>query len=788
MNLWQSRLAKKMVLVLLALLLLVVSLTAFLSYRIVTGRLNHEVANANMELLRQIDQKLKLIMEELDRSAIRLLKHEEVRKFFDMDMEEGERQANKRLIEALLNDMMQRSDYVFSVDLYSYVKKQKISANSNTAEDVPENFGWIEQFYAADGFQSWYPTRKLTLDVANFPVYQDVITSVRTYPLLHSPGYRRGAIAVSVKQEALYGLVQELDRYPAPELSFVIDRTGQVILHPDYRTVGKNMGEVPYIARLLQSGSDGFFTADVGDARSSIFHFGSEYTGWSIIRVVPAVELNKPLVHIRNMLLAVSVMLFCAAALAAVFVSRWTFKPVNRFIASMSRKLKAHHLRGFDGRYSDEFVYFETMMQDVLSDSEKLQKQIKESKPFMKWRLLMNILTNDLAGYRNMDAYMELVGIRLYDGCFVVMSIQLDNQHEIKSARDLHLYAYALCNIAEEIVGAEHRGAAMEWEDGRCAVIVSFEDAEDEAKLAIRAVAVADMIKRSVRDYLRRTVTIGIGGIVYSVPDISLSYKQSLEALKYRLITGGNTVITADDILDMHNAEYTKLFAMMDGIVDSLKLPDAAKLRSLTAQWFDAFGKYGVPPDTIKHMVVQLLMRAAVTAEELGAKRDNREKPDGSPSIGEMLGRCERLEQIRDMADATLGEYVERIAARRFNRDRNEWMDAVIDFVRNHYALSDLSLHYIADEFHVSVSHLSRLFKEYTGDNFIDYLTELRVGKAKELLAESNWKIRDIAERVGYTHDTSFTRIFKKFTGLTPSEYREREWAKRSPLRLAQKK
>ncbi|GAA3412974.1 helix-turn-helix domain-containing protein [Paenibacillus hodogayensis] len=785
MNVLQTRLTKKLFLILLALLLVAVSLTAFLSYRIVTGRLQHEMANANMELLRQIDEKLKLVLKDIDRNMIRLLKKEEVRKFFDIEMGEGERKANQAAIDNLLNDMIQRSDALFSVDLYSYVKQQKRSATTNTDETAAENYEWIGQFYSADGFQSWLPTRKLILDNKNFPLYQDVVTSVRTYPLLHSPGYRRGAAAVSIKQEALYNLVQDAERYPGPELSFVIDRTGQVILHPDFKKVGQHVGEIPYIAKLLKNGKEGSFVTDVDTARSSVFYFTSEYTGWKLIRIVPVMALNKPLVHTRNTLLAVSVLLFAAAALAAVLVSRWTFKPINRFIFSMSRKLRFHPLHGNEGRYSDEFDHLETMMQDVLIDSERLEKQIKESKPLMRWRLLMKMLTNDSGGFRNMNSYLDLVGVRLYDGCFVVMSIQFDNRHEIASARDLHLYAYALCNIAEEIVNAEHKGAAMEWEEGRCAVIVSFEDKDNEERLAVRAVAVADQIKHGVHKSLKKTVTIGVGGIVYAMPDISLSYKQSMEALKYRLIIGGNMVITADEILDSRNGEYNGLFAMMDSTIDSLKQSDAAKLQSQVAHWFESLARSNVPPDTLNHLVVQLLMRAAVIADEIGMKP---EESDAGPTMEEVLSRCERLEQIREFTDATLSEYIRRIAARRNNRDKNEKIEEMVQFIQHNYKLSDLSLHYLSDKFQISLSHLSRMFKEYTGDNFIDYLTELRVAKAKELLTGSGGKIRDVAERVGYTHDTSFIRIFKKFTGLTPSEYREREGGKPNSPALAQKK
>jgi YesN/AraC family two-component response regulator len=67
---------------------------------------------------------------------------------------------------------------------------------------------------------------------------------------------------------------------------------------------------------------------------------------------------------------------------------------------------------------------------------------------------------------------------------------------------------------------------------------------------------------------------------------------------------------------------------------------------------------------------------------------------------------------------------------------------------------------------------LSKTFKQVTGKNFIDYLTELRMGKAKELLADTELKINDVAVQVGYQH-SYFNRIFKKQEGITPSQYRE---------------
>lgn len=92
-------------------------------------------------------------------------------------------------------------------------------------------------------------------------------------------------------------------------------------------------------------------------------------------------------------------------------------------------------------------------------------------------------------------------------------------------------------------------------------------------------------------------------------------------------------------------------------------------------------------------------------------------------------------------------------------------------YINEHY-MDNISLDGCADYTGISPFLLSKSFKRVTGKNFIDYLTELRLDKAKELLRDTSLRINDVAEQVGYQH-SYFNRIFKKQEGITPSRYRE---------------
>lgn len=102
-----------------------------------------------------------------------------------------------------------------------------------------------------------------------------------------------------------------------------------------------------------------------------------------------------------------------------------------------------------------------------------------------------------------------------------------------------------------------------------------------------------------------------------------------------------------------------------------------------------------------------------------------------------------------------------------------ELINRVKLYIQKHCA-ENLTLAVLSEVFYVCPTYLSRLFKKKTGGNFVDYLTELRMEKAKEFLNDPNLMIYNISEMVGYENPRYFSRLFKEATGYTPQEYRNK--------------
>ncbi|NLM09985.1 MAG: response regulator [Clostridiaceae bacterium] len=104
---------------------------------------------------------------------------------------------------------------------------------------------------------------------------------------------------------------------------------------------------------------------------------------------------------------------------------------------------------------------------------------------------------------------------------------------------------------------------------------------------------------------------------------------------------------------------------------------------------------------------------------------------------------------------------------------KNRVVRDILEYIKNHYS-EDITLYTAAEYVHMNHIYISRLFKKELGETFLETLTKFRLKKACELLSNFEYKIYEISSMVGIFDPGYFSQVFKKYYGLTPSEYRDR--------------
>lgn len=129
--------------------------------------------------------------------------------------------------------------------------------------------------------------------------------------------------------------------------------------------------------------------------------------------------------------------------------------------------------------------------------------------------------------------------------------------------------------------------------------------------------------------------------------------------------------------------------------------------------------------------------------------------------------------------DAFQEEYIEQLnkfhcsLEEQFVQDQNKRkIKQAIEYIKKNYD-KDLNMAVVSNYVSMNYSLFSLSFKEYTGVNFVNFLKEIRINQAKELLETTDWKIQEISSKVGYENEKNFMKIFKSTCGISPTEYRK---------------
>jgi len=137
----------------------------------------------------------------------------------------------------------------------------------------------------------------------------------------------------------------------------------------------------------------------------------------------------------------------------------------------------------------------------------------------------------------------------------------------------------------------------------------------------------------------------------------------------------------------------------------------------------------------------------------------------------QQLGEARRMEELWVWLVKILDRFLDTVYESR-NKRNFKLINEAIKYIKENAHDPSLSLDKVADAVHVSPFYLSHLFRDELGITFISYVTEVRLDLAKKLLKETRLTVAQVAERVGYSDASYFSRVFKKYVKVTPGKFR----------------
>lgn len=244
-----------------------------------------------------------------------------------------------------------------------------------------------------------------------------------------------------------------------------------------------------------------------------------------------------------------------------------------------------------------------------------------------------------------------------------------------------------------------------------------------------------------------------------------ISQEKSKQAKNLSISRGGKK----KDSADQNNSRLEMSLQEEKELISRIQMGDHTAVKNILNRMFGKIfsSNYQNIP-MVKTQLLELVI--AVGRDAMPRKTENAQRFDFYRDIIEELDSAENMSQIDQWAKSVFARLVNLIYESRMEQ-KSSVVEQITLHIKQNYE-KDLTLESISQAVGYSSYYIGRLFKEELDMSIIDYLTEVRIARAKELLEQTDDLVAVIAEKVGYQYSHYFARIFKKQVGISPSEYR----------------
>ncbi|SFE53445.1 two-component system, response regulator YesN [Paenibacillus catalpae] len=291
-----------------------------------------------------------------------------------------------------------------------------------------------------------------------------------------------------------------------------------------------------------------------------------------------------------------------------------------------------------------------------------------------------------------------------------------------------------------------------------------------------RSIGYADLVssvhrlKEQVYQQIELSMTVGVGTVQKGAAGIGLSFEEARHALSYKVIKGANAVIAYPEIHNLTGRSQPVPEVMITKLEAALENLDEREGAGIIREIFRVMeAKAGMSPTDLQLQCLNILL-SSVRKMSFQQLQQNDFLGRHILSL-EGMSRFQTLESLEEW----MVEVIRKIIV--FKQEhhipkKKDIIAEVKEYVSEHYnepiTLADLSA-----RFFISPYYLSQFFKQKTGDTYVNYLTRIRIGKAKELLEKTDLKVYEVCQMVGYSDTQHFARMFEKLTGYKPRDYRK---------------
>ncbi|MDR6717321.1 AraC family transcriptional regulator [Paenibacillus sp. 2003] len=527
---------------------------------------------------------------------------------------------------------------------------------------------------------------------------------------------------------------------------------------------GSDMSGQSHLQPLMETQANaGQYVSKVEGKTVTVTYRKSSYNGWIYVSVASNEQLNE-----QNRIIGWITLLVCFLILIITLIIAWIgskrmYSPIQSLyavlatVASPKEKEKATSELQIIGERVDNLIRNHSQ---ILSELRGQQTQLRE---FFMHKLLAGEIS-----HTDFEEKLELYGVECTWPSMSLVAVQIDTlQNTRYEEKNRDLLMFAISNMVGELVPGEHRLVPVVTNDSQVTLIGA---SEQGSVLKQELFTLSLDIQKAIAQYLGIRVSIGISRPFNTFSHTRRAMHESMTALKFSVGLGQESILFIEDVQPQQNDlsifPHDKEQALFDAIRAGNLAQSEMELKNFIAELFAS----NTPFQDYHLSLLRLLVNVLKFGQELSILSD-RIAGDESSLIQSLF----KLRNVSEMENWFWTLFVKPYTEKLENRRETQFKhisEAIIDIIQREFD-SELTLENCSARINYHPHYVSRVFRQETGVNFGEYLTQYRMDIARKWLIDTNMKIAEIAGRLQYNNSANFIRSFRKTLGTTPGKYRD---------------
>ena len=750
------------------LILFSTALTSSILFRYFSSNFNRQIEKVNQKMLYQLSNSISSnIIDPVESLSQEITldhaKNSDLLYLFRYPLE-GNHIRISLVYRYLQNIVAMYPDVIDSIQVYYKEKEMLISSKmgivflQDKSDRTQMYLDWLSEIENTSENMIWIDTRSTFTDY-NLE-QKDVMTLVKAYPFSYQGMKAKGYVVINVKQEAFYSLIQQKEE-SLGDVAF-INAKGQVLSHSSKEKLYQPLEKEDYIQRIVSSKEEqGNFIEEINGIKSMISFVTLKEKPWKVINITPIDEFYKQSEPISQMIWGISILVIFFGIVYSRFFSMKIYKPLQLIVER--RKNLSLGFQGGQEFVQNEYQMINQFIDDLSVKVDQLETTLQSNLPLIKYNLVHSLFYNHIASKEVLAERLKILGYDFKHPYFYCIVFQLQKEQMMYMTEENS--QFMKYNMIEYIEGVNNQDLfcnAIPLSEHQTGVLINT-SYQNDSKIINQSMQVMTYIFSN----FMLTGALSISQVISDPLQIHLAFKDVLRILEYQYFMPTCQVFRVEDVIGMETTCEEIPEWIYEKFLEGLNLQKINQVEEVLTEFQEQCRERVYHIEYCHRQVLRIMN---IFSQYVKGLHHNTTEILGV-DLNQQIKRIENIIQLKEWIlsmSKKVFEYTQEKNAN-YTSDSIQW---VKDYIRD-YLHEDLSLQSIADMISLTPHYFSKLFKEETGINFIDFLTEERMKKAREFLTTTNMTIDQIAEKVGFTSSSYFIRRFKRQYGLTPGQYKQ---------------